>query len=330
MSGIIRTIKTAGKDRKEIVKMKTNQTKFDSYQMATDQIVELLEKGLIPWNKPWGLIGTGCWSRATKRQYSFLNTMLIAGQYAKRNKEEMKDIKTFSELLAIIKGEYLTFNQIKELGGSVKKGEQGFQVVFFKWLEKDTEEVDENGDTITKKFPVLKTYTVFNVKQCKDIEQKHYTDEEINEFEKDLTADGIVVDYLERTGVKLEHVKQNEAFYRPSTDSITMPLQEQFKTAGDYYSTLFHEITHSTGHKTRLDRISEMASFGSADYSTEELVAEIGSASILSTIGLQDSKTLEQSASYCKSWLKALKNDKKMIVIASARAEKAIQLILGI
>ena len=150
------------------------------------------------------------------------------------------------------------------------------------------------------------------------------------EFEKDLTADGIVIDYLERTGVKLEHVKQNEAFYRPSTDSITMPLQEQFKTAGDYYSTLFHEITHSTGHKTRLDRISEMASFGSADYSTEELVAEIGSASILSTIGLQDSKTLEQSASYCKSWLKALKNDKKMIVIASARAEKAIQLILGI
>ena len=191
-------------------------------------------------------------------------------------------------------------------------------------------EVDENGDTITKKFPVLKTYTVFNVKQCKDIEQKHYTDEEINEFEKDLTADGIVVDYLERTGVKLEHVKQNEAFYKPSTDSITMPLQEQFKTAGDYYSTLFHEITHSTGHKTRLDRISEMASFGSADYSTEELVAEIGSASILSTIGLQDSKTLEQSASYCKSWLKALKNDKKMIVIASTRAEKAIQLILGI
>lgn len=297
----------------------------EAIQFVTEQITNLLDKGEIPWEIPWNTVGEGCWSRATGKNYSLLNTLIIAAQHMDRN----EDGRTFDEVLAEIKGEYLTFKQIKELGGSVNKGAKSYKVIFFKWLDKQTDEKDENGEAVIKRFPILKLYNVFRLADCSGVEQKHFAKDPTNSFTQDLTAEAIVTDYLEKSGVTLKHERQNKAYYRPSTDTIVMPERTQFKAADDYYSTLFHEMTHSTGHSSRLDRITTDAAFDLSDYSVEELTAEIGSAALLYTAGLKKERTIEQSAAYCQSWLKALKNDKRMIVVASARAEKAVQLILG-
>ncbi|MBR3379284.1 MAG: hypothetical protein IKG72_04010 [Bacillus sp. (in: Bacteria)] len=135
---------------------------------------------------------------------------------------------------------------------------------------------------------------------------------------------------MEREGVTLKVVHGDKACYSPTTDTVTMPMPEQFKNNEEYYSTLFHELTHSTGHQKRLNRITKNAAFGDESYSAEELVAEIGSASILATLGIENDKTIRNSTAYIQNWLKALRNDKHLIITASARAEKAIKLILGI
>lgn len=294
-------------------------------QFVADKILSMLGKGAIPWEMPWTTVGEGCWSRATGKNYSMLNTLLIAMQYMERNESNA----ALHDVLAEIKGEYLTFNQIKEHGGSVNKGAKSYKVIFFQWMEKNTDEIDENGDAVIKRYPILKMYNVFNLRDCSGIEQKHFNKEDTIKFTANATAEEIVADYLAREKVTLKHERQNRAFYRATTDTIVLPEREQFNRAGDYYSTLFHEMTHSTGHPSRLNRITDTAAFGSEDYSVEELTAEIGSASLLATTGLQDEKTFEQNAAYCQNWLQALQNDKRMIIVATARAEKAIQMILG-
>ena len=124
--------------------------------------------------------------------------------------------------------------------------------------------------------------------------------------------------------------KQNEAFYRPSTDEIHLPLREQFPQIAEYYSTAFHEATHSTGHKSRLDRLSSPAWFGSENYSKEELVAEMGAAILMNELGIETNGSFKNSAAYIQSWLHALRDDNKMIVSAAGKAEKAVKLILNI
>lgn len=125
--------------------------------------------------------------------------------------------------------------------------------------------------------------------------------------------------------------KSNRAYYRPSDDSVVVPLKEQYKNINEYYSTIFHELTHSTGHKNRLNRLQTgaVAAFGSETYSKEELVAEIGSASLMNLLGIETPKTFRNSAAYIQSWLKVLKNDNKFIVSASSKAEKAVNFIIG-
>ena len=120
-----------------------------------------------------------------------------------------------------------------------------------------------------------------------------------------------------------------KAFYRPSTDSITLPLLAQFKETAEYYSTAFHEMIHSTGHKTRLDRLKKTAFFGSEAYSKEELIAEIGAATLVNHAGLETSRSFRNSTAYVQNWLRVLQNDKRFIVSAAGKAEKAVNLILG-
>ncbi len=116
-------------------------------------------------------------------------------------------------------------------------------------------------------------------------------------------------------------------------------MKQQFQVVNEYYSTTFHEITHSTGHKTRLDRLQtgQIAAFGSEEYSKEELVAEIGSATLMNLLGIETVKTFRNTTvktfrnttAYIQSWLNVLKNDNKFIVSASSKAEKAVNFILG-
>lgn len=274
------------------------------YEMVTERIIEQLEQGVIPWHKPW--TGTaGSWSRSTGRAYSLLNQWLMP------------------------QGEYATFNQIKKEGGKIIKGSKGYPVVFFKPTLIETEDAD--GNKVKKTVPLLRYYTVFNIEtQVEGLERK-YNKEDIQNHNEPLEAlETIKNEYLDRTGVEFENTKSEKAYYQPSCDKVVLPLLEQFDGIEEYYSTCFHELAHSTGHHSRLDRIKTTAAFGSEDYGKEELIAEITSAAVLNEAGIETSKTLKNSAAYIQSWTKAIKGDVKLIVHASSKAQKAFEMIMNI
>ena len=150
-----------------------------------------------------------------------------------------------------------------------------------------------------------------------------------NTASADRTADAIITAYCEREGVKLIHEDGDRAFYTPSADRITLPHMAQFTATAEYYSTAFHELTHSTGHSTRLNRLDKTAYFGSEAYSKEELIAEIGASALVNHAGLETASSFRNSAAYIQNWLKVLRDDKRFIVSASGKAEKAVNLILG-
>lgn len=275
---------------------------FDIYAAVTDRIIAQLEQGIIPWNKPWTGTQSGPVSGATGKPYSLLNQMLLGKP-----------------------GEWYTWNQIQKLGGKVRKGEHSSMVVF--WKQIPIKEV--NPDTGKEEqfcVPMLKYFNVFHVDQIDGIEPKTIHPE-VFDLASDDAADAIIQDYTTRCGVTLKHVRSDEAFYAPGRDYVQLPLREQFPSMAEYYSTAFHELTHSTGHSSRLDRLSRKAFFGNEEYSKEELVAEIGAASLLNYVGIETASSFRNSAAYIQSWLRALKNDKKMIVTAAGAAGKAFELI---
>lgn len=275
---------------------------FDIYSAVTDRIIEQLEQGVIPWHKPWTGIQSGAISGTTGKPYSLLNQMLLGKP-----------------------GEWYTFNQIQKLGGRVRKGEKASIVVF--WKQTPVSETDPaTGEKVVRMIPMLKYFSVFHIDQTEGIERKVIDPEAIDPA-TDSAADAIIADYIQRSGVKLEHRKGDEAFYSPSADRVVLPLREQFQSMAEYYSTAFHELTHSTGHSSRLDRISRRAFFGNEEYSREELVAEIGAAALLNHCGIETGSSFRNSAAYIQSWLRALRNDKKLIVSASGAAAKAFDLI---
>lgn len=290
---------------------------MDIYAEVTDRIIAELESGIIPWQKPWTGVRSGAISHEKGRAYSLINQMLLGKP-----------------------GEYLTFNQCKKEGGKVKKGSKAKLIVFWKVLKRDKTGSDgkiirdENGMPMLEAIPMLRYYQVFHIDDCEGIQPKYGKEEEnpvpVNPI---AAAEAAVAEYVQRSGVKFENRKQDKAYYSPSRDMISLPLMEQFEDAESYYDTAFHEATHSTGHKSRLDRFEDnalSAAFGSESYSKEELVAEIGACGIMHELGIETKKTFTNNAAYIQSWLRALENDKKLIVSAASRAEKAICLILNI
>lgn len=275
----------------------------DVYQEVTDRIIAQLEQGVIPWHKPWaGSSANLAISRETGKPYSLLNQLILGKP-----------------------GEYLTFNQVQKAGGRIRKGEKASFVVFWKWIEVD----DELNEQKKKKVPFLRYFNVFHIDQCEGVSPKHEQQMPEHPAQPFAAADAIITDYLNRSGVKLVHEEGDRAVYRPSCDSVTLPLMEQFAEASEYYGTAFHELTHSTGHESRLNRLAKCAFFGSEEYSKEELVAEIGAAALVNHVGLETESSFRNAAAYIQSWLKDLKNDKRLIVSAAGQAEKAVRLILG-
>ncbi len=287
---------------------------FDIYQAVTDRIISAIEKGTAPWTRPW-VLGADCAiSYSTGKPYSILNQILL---------EEP--------------GEYITFKECAERGGHVRKGEKSKIVVFWQMLEKEKTDADGNvvyndGEAVKKLIPILKYFNVFNVNQCEGIERRWTKTESgvtLNPIEQ---AENIASEYIGRSGVKLIHENGSRAFYRPATDEIHLPEMKQFSQIAEYYSTQFHEMVHSTGHESRLARIgtgSNAAAFGTEDYSKEELVAEIGACVILNKLRIETEESFRNSAAYLAGWLKALKDDKKMVVYAASQAEKAVNMITG-
>lgn len=288
---------------------------MDIFAVVTDRIIAELESGIIPWNRPWTGVSEGAIRRSNGKPYSLINQLLLGKP-----------------------GEYLTFKQCKDEGGKVKKGAKSKMVVFWKVLHREKKDAsgnvirDENGLPVDDPIPMLRYYNVFHIDDCDGIQPK-YTAEHLPATVSPVErAEEIIAEYSGRAKLTIEHSKQNRAFYSPSRHLVSLPLMEQFEDTAGYYETAFHELTHSTGHKSLLNRFSEndgAAAFGSESYSKEELVAEIGACGILHELGLETTKSFRNNAAYIQSWLSALKNDKRLIVSAAGRAEKAIRLILG-
>lgn len=284
----------------------TTNTKSDTYQRITDTIITMLENGVAPWRKPWSTAHNG------------MARNLVSGK-------EYRGINYFL-LNAMTRYEspyWLTFKQASERGGHVRKGEKGMPVIFWKLYEKENEATGE--ETVV---PVLRQYTVFNSEQCNGLEVPIIEQPETHENERIARAEAIQLAMPNRPSVTFGG---SRAYYSPSQDVVNVPNLERFENSNAYYATLFHELAHSTGHAQRLNRAGVMdhATFGSCEYSKEELCAEMTSAFLCAKCGI-DNSTLENSAAYIASWLKALKNDSKMVVLAAAQAQKAADYILNV
>lgn len=275
----------------------------DTYTLITDRIIAELESGTIPWHKPWTCAQPAI-SHTTGKAYSLLNQLLLGGR----------------------SGEYLTFNQAKKEGGRVRKGEKASMVVFWKWLKVEDEDTGEE-----KEVPFLRYFSVFHLDQCEGISPRFRASEAlpVDPAEANDAAEDIIQDYLHRSGVHLISRESSEAFYQPATDTVVLPMRKQFADTAEYYSTAFHELMHSTGHRSRLNRLTETARFGSAPYSREELCAELGASFIVNLRGLETPGSFRNNAAYIDHWLTVLKEDKRLLVTAAGQADKAVRLILN-
>lgn len=273
------------------------------YQMVTDRIIEEMQKGIIPWEKPWTGVRAGAFNRVSKKPYSLLNQMLLKHT-----------------------GEYATFKQWSELGGKIKKGAKSEIIVFWKITE--IEEENEDNEKVKKNIAILRYYNVFHISQVEGVKPLESPFPEVEPIEE---ADRIINDYVAREHIDFTECASNDAYYNPLRDCVVVPMKEQYKLINEYYSTTFHELTHTTGHKDRLNRLENEAitAYGSETYSKEELVAELGSSYIMNFLGIETIKTFRNSARYIKNWLQVLKNDNKFIVSAASKAEKAVNFILG-
>ncbi len=171
---------------------------------------------------------------------------------------------------------------------------------------------------------------MFHLSQCEGINPRWAVSiASVSNLQPDEAAEAIIKDYISRSGVHLTVTQSDRAFYRPSTDEVVVPELNQYQKQEEYYSTLFHELTHSTGHHSRLSRISDIAAFGDHNYSKEELVAELGAAYLVNHCGLESESSFRNSAGYIQGWLRALKDDRRLIVSAAGAAEKAVSLIIN-
>ena len=272
------------------------QQKQSVYEIVTERILTFIEKEKsLPWTKPW-VTRAQC-NYKSKRPYNGINILLTGMQGYKSPY-------------------WLTYNQAKEMGGQVRKGEKATPIVFWNILTKESEDGEEE-----KKFGFHRLYYVFNAEQIDGIEFKPLDEagagnEPIGAAEKVVAESGMAIDY-----------GYGAATYNWATDEIQVPALSQHPTAEDFYSTLFHEMAHATGHKSRLNRPIENA-WKTDDYSKEELVAEMASAFVLNVLGLDTSKTDRNSAAYVKGWAKRLGDEPRMIVSASNQASKAADWLL--
>ncbi|AJJ24494.1 ArdC family protein [Yersinia enterocolitica] len=305
------------------------QKRADLYQQVTDKIIAALEKGTVPWRKPWRLaarpVGSSLPTNAsTGRPYSGVNVPLLW---------------MASEEYGFSSDRWLTFKQAQQAGGRVKKGETSHLAVIFKLFEKQAEDLDgnklfdEQGKPRIEHLSMMKSLQLFNTEQCEGLPEcmasspARLIDQNDNEI---LSAPLMnrVLEILNSSGVTTTPRRQNRAFYRPLTDEIVMPLAGQFFTEADYWSTLLHELIHASGHEKRLNRegiTSSTRTFGDPIYAFEELIAELGSAFLCAELGIYGEV---QHESYINSWLKRLKKDKKALFRACRQARQASEFLL--
>lgn len=287
----------------------------DIYQTVTDRIVAELEKGTAPWVRPWKTVhraGSSPYNAGSKRPYSGVNVILLWITSAVRGYTSQS---------------WLTFKQVKELGGHVRKGEKATEVVFVKPIsvpdkdENGAPKKDENGDLVEKSINLIRGYWVFNVEQCADLPARVCALGTVTVPEG--IADPAFDDFVSRTGATIKH-GGDRACYSPSLDAIAMPYRGQFASPSAYKSAMLHELGHWTGHQSRLDRKLRNR-FGDHEYAIEELVAELCSAYLCAELGVDGQ--LQHNASYLAHWISVMKADKRAIFTAAAAAQKAADYI---
>src|SRR3954451_19753977 len=268
------------------------------YEIITERIIERLENGVVPWRKPWTNSNAVNWK--TQKSYRGINNFLVDP------------------------GEYASKKQILEAGGRIKKEEMKNSYIIVYWIlkEKEDEETKEK-----KTFVKPLYYRVWEInKQCTGLESKRSN--ETFEHDPIQKAEEVFKNYIDSPTYTFN---SGQAVYYPMWDRINRPQIKDFKVPEEYYCTLFHEMTHSTGHKSRLAPpgiMTEGVAFGDEIYSKEELVAEMGAAMLCGVAGI-DNSTLENSASYIDSWLRSLKKESRLVLQAAAQAQKAADYILG-
>jgi antirestriction protein ArdC len=269
------------------------------YEIITNQILAELEKGEVPWRKPWQSLPPA--NLITKKPYRGINVFLLG-------------FAGYGSQL------WLTFNQAKQLGGNVRKGEHGTKIIFWKCKTRETESAD--GEIEERRSAFLRYYTVFNLEQTEGLSAlltlpPAFPIESAEEIVKEMPNPPAFEQDL-------------RAAYIPSKDAVTMPSRAAFLSQAEYYSTLFHELTHSTGHAKRLGRegIEKLQPFGSEDYSKEELVAEMGSAMLCGAAGIEQA-TIGNSAAYLRGWINRLKADSRLVIAAARAAQEAADYIRG-
>jgi antirestriction protein ArdC len=269
------------------------------YEIVTSRILAVLERGEIPWRKPWRTLPPA--NLISKKPYRGINVFLLA--------------------LAGYGSQYwLTYRQAQALGGNVRRGEHGTKIVFWKFDKFETETAD--GETEERKSAFLRYYTVFNLEQTEGLKALLALPPAF----PIESAENIVAGMPNPPAFE----QDAQAAYIPSRDTVTMPSRTAFESQAEYYSTLFHELSHSTGHAKRLARegFDTPQKFGSESYSREELIAEMGSAMLCGIAGIEQA-TISNSAAYLQSWIRRLKADSRLVVSAASAAQKAADFIQG-
>ena len=285
----------------------------DVYAKITDRILTALKEGVVPWHKPWDAENGRPRNLISGKPYRGVNLWLLSHQEG----------CPF----------WLTYRQASQIGGHVKKGAKGSTGIFWKIMAKKdaTDEAQSDEKKSPGGYAMARAYTVFNASQCELPEQWQARADirpmAMNDSQKILSCERIVDRMPARPEIMHGGVR---AFYRASSDEVTMPEPSRFEAPEMYYSTLFHELTHSTGHHSRLNRptLVDMVAFGDTSYSKEELVAEMGAAFLCGVAGIEN-RTCLDSASYIQAWLSKLQDDPKLLIQAAAQAQKAADCILG-
>ena len=299
------------------------------YDAITAAIIRSLEEGTIPWEKPWksprrdGFNPNVAHNAVSGKAYRGLNVITL---WAVAEEQGYRS------------NTWLTFNQAKKLGGSVRKGEKSTLVFFWDFQEREVED-EKTGEVKKKKVAFVKMFSVFNIAQTEGVKlSKKIAAQQPDELPEDdgfdviAAAEAVADNYLASANApELAHHDQGRAYYSPVGDYIRLPRRTAFVSPEQYHSVKFHEIAHSTGHHSRLGRFAEdaakLAPFGSEDYSFEELIAELSAAFLSSATGIDN--TREHSAAYLASWLHVLKNDTSFISKAATQAQKVADLVLA-
>ncbi len=285
---------------------------MDIYAMVTDKIISLLEKGVVPWRRPWTSTGLPR-NLVSKKPYRGVNVFLLSAS---------KYISPF----------WLTMRQANELGGHIRKGEESTAVVFWKIedAKRSAEDLDaEEAEKKTRRRFLLRFYRVWNLEQC-ELPQAV-----LDMLPKMETHQHDPIEAVEKIIAGMPNPPEivrcgSQAFYSPFTDRITLPPRELFISAEEEAATETHELVHSSGSEKRLARegICEAASFGSPVYSKEELVAELGAAYLCAEAGISNAVIANQAA-YLAGWLKQLRDNRKLLIHAAAQAQRAADYILN-